>query len=146
MKQLTFFIISAFVLFSCSGEKSDVQTDDSTEIDSNYCECEELTLDKPYNHFYRFERTEPFTGKCESFYPDGTVKVEKHFEKGKVHGPLITYHDNGQVHEEQEFKMNVQVGEYIIYTKSGKVRFHALYKNGQQTKLIESNPQFELDD
>ena len=147
MKYFSFFVLIAIGLAACKGTPAEeINITEEESIDSTYCLCHELTFDKDYNHFYRFERREPFTGKCETFYPDSTLKLEKNFVDGKVHGKMISYHDNGQVWEEQEFKMNLQTGERIIYTKSGKVKFHALYKNGQQTELIESNPLLNLED
>ncbi|MEX1001276.1 MAG: hypothetical protein WDZ35_04100 [Crocinitomicaceae bacterium] len=148
MKYCPLVVLFILGLGGCkeSGIDSAQIEEDTVKIDSNHCDCNVLTFDKDYNHFYRFERRKPYTGKCEAFYPDGTLKLEKNFVEGKVHGKMISYHDNGQVHEEQEFKMNLQTGERIIYTKSGKVKFHALYKNGKQIELIESNPMLELDD
>lgn len=135
-----------FTFISCGGNDNEVSTDEVETIDSNYCECFQLTFDEAYNHFYRFERREPFTGNCKEFWPDGTLKLDKNFVEGKVHGKMISYHENGQIHEDQEFDMNFQVGERIIYTKSGQVKFHALYERGKQVEVLEAKPWLTLDD
>jgi antitoxin component YwqK of YwqJK toxin-antitoxin module len=145
MKLVFPLAILAIFISSCSGSTESSQ-EEIVEIDSNYCDCNELTFDEPYNHFYRFERREPFTGLCEEFYTDSTLKMTKNFVEGKVHGKMITYHENGQVHEEQEFDMNFQEGERIKFTKSGQVMFHALYKRGKQVKVIETQPWLTIED
>lgn len=147
MKYLLVFGVAVVLFTACKSEReSDQISEETNEIDSSFCECHQLTFDEPYNHFYRFERRKPFTGKCEEYYPDGSLKLEKNFVEGKVHGKMISYHDNGQVWEDQEFDMNFQTGEKIIYTKSGKVKFHALYKRGKQIEVIEAKPWLTLED
>ena len=138
------FII--LTLFSCGGKEQNESGKNTPEIDSAYCECYELTYDEPYNHFYRFERRKGYTGTCQEFYPNGQLKLDKHFVDGKIHGKMISYHDNGQIWEDQEFDMNFQVGERIIYTKSGQVKFHALYERGRQTEVLVSKPWLDLND
>jgi len=146
MKNSYFLILIGFLLFSCkeSGAPDTiVESDDTTTtqaIDSNYCNCTELIFDEPYNHFYRFERRDGYTGLCEEFHPNGELKLEKNFIDGKLHGKLIMYYNNGQIEEEKEFDMNFQTGEQITYTKKGEVKFHALYKRGQQTKVLVTRP------
>lgn len=145
MKILFPLVLLAIIISSCSGSIESPE-EDVSQIDSNYCDCHELTFDEPYNHFYRFERRGPYTGLCEEFYTDSTLKMTKNFIEGKVHGKMITYHENGQVHEEQMFDMNFHEGERIIFTKSGQVMFHALYKRGKQIKVIETQPWLTIDD
>lgn len=147
MRLLVSLILFISFISSCGSETTaEVDSTETNGIDSTYCDCAELTLDVPYNHFYRFERRKPFTGLCEEFFPDGALKLEKNFVEGKVHGDMISYHENGQVWEEQEFDMNFQTGERIIYTKSGQVKFHALYKRGNQQEVIVAKPWLTLED
>ena len=145
MKLFFPLVLFSILIFSCSGS-TESSEEDINEIDSNYCECNELTFDEAYNHFYRFERREPFTGLCEELYTDSTLKMSKNFVEGKVNGKMITYHENGQVHEEQMFDMNFHEGERIIFTKSGQVMFHAVYKRGKQVKVIETQPWLTIED
>jgi MORN repeat variant len=148
MKYYLSILISGIFIFSaCKGESpNEDMTEEITETDSSFCECHQLTFDEAYNHFYRYERRKGFYGKCEEYHPDGSVKLEKNFVDGKVHGKMISYHENGQIWEDQEFDMNFQVGERIIYTKSGVVKFHALYKRGKQIKVIEAKPWLTIED
>ena len=141
-----FFIFSIF-LGSCGGPSSETDQDVVVEaIDSNYCDCGELTFDERYNHFYRFDRTDGFYGKCEIFHPNGQLKHEKYFENGKNHGFFIEYYNNGQVKIEKEFDMNFQVGEQLTYTKSGEVKLHVLYKRGKMMEILVNRPELVIDE
>lgn len=140
------FTVIGLVLTSCQGNSEEAVSNEVEEIDSTYCECHQLIFDEAYNHFYRFERREGYTGNCKDYYPSGQLKLDKNFVDGKVHGKMISYHDNGQIWEDQEFDMNFQIGEKIIYTKSGEVKFHALYKRGEQTEVLEAKPWLTLED
>lgn len=139
-----FLTLPLFIFVACNGNNAD--TVESEPIDSTYCDCNELFFDEAYNHYYRFERRDGFTGLCEEFYPGGGIKMKKNFNLGKVHGKMITYHENGQIWDEQEFDMNLQTGEKITYTQSGQVKFHALYKRGRQTEVLVSRPDLRLED
>lgn len=147
MKFYILTLLSLFLLTSCGGEEvASTEDPDVEEIDSNYCDCGELIFDEAYNHFWRFERRKGFTGLCEEFHPNGQKKLEKNFVDGKVHGKMISYHDNGQIYEDQEFDTNFQIGEKILYTRSGEVKFHALYKRGKQEEVLVTKPWLEIDD
>jgi hypothetical protein len=145
MKNQVAIAFFTLLLISCgNGGEVPAHSDQSDEraepIDSFYCNCDELILDQPYNHFWRFERRKGFTGKCEEFYPDGTLKTTKNLVEGKLHGKLFTYYKNGRMHEEKEFDMNFQTGEHIIYTNTGEVKLHALYRRGKLTEILVNKP------
>lgn len=144
----SFYFLAFLILLSSCGESTGTDTISESEndtttaetIDSNNCSCAELIFDEPYNHFFRFERRDGFTGKCEDFHPNGEKKMEKNFVDGKLHGKFFLYYDNGQIDEEKEFDNNFQTGEQITYSKKGEVIFHALYKRGNQTKVLVTRP------
>lgn len=146
MKMLFPFIVF-LLLLSCSEDPSVTDSTETTElIDSAYCNCDELIFDNSYNHFYRFVKREGFTGKCEEFYDSGKLKLSKQFLDGKLEGKSISYHENGQVWEEQEFMQNFQHKEKIIYTQSGQVKFHAMYKRGNEIEVYVNRPELLLTD
>ena len=138
--------IPLVLLLSCSdGSEATIEAT-STPVDSAYCNCQDLTFNEPYNHFYLTEERKGFTGRCEEFYPGVQVSVEKNFVNGKLHGKHTTWYESGQVKEEKEYDTNFQVGEQITYTSKGEVKFHALYKRGVQTKVLVSRPDLPLED
>ncbi len=154
MKTFSAFTICLILLTSCGngdGTNSETTSVDSeggeiSAIDSSYCNCDELTLDQPYNHFWRFERRIGYTGVCEDFFSDGKLRMTKNFVDGKLHGKVFTYYQNGRLHEEKEFDMNFQTGEQIIYTNKGEVKLHALYKRGTQTQILVNRPELQEED
>jgi antitoxin component YwqK of YwqJK toxin-antitoxin module len=154
MKIFSAFTFCMILLTACGGGEgtnSENTTEDSENgetvaIDSSYCNCDELTLDQPYNHFWRFERRIGYTGVCEEFYPDGKLKTTKNLVDGKLHGKVFTYYQNGRMREEKEFDMNFQTGEQIVYTNKGEVKLHALYKRGTQTQILVNRPELQDED
>lgn len=139
MKIFALYFLPVFLLLSCGGGDSDIAETEGT--DSTYCDCNELSFDETYNNFYLEKPRDGFTGDCETFYPNGQVKLQKSFIKGKVDGKLISYYDNGQVEKVAEYEMNLQTGEQINYTPNGVIMFHALYKRGKQVEVIETHPE-----
>lgn len=153
MKNIITVLFCSILLGACGneGNSSDPATQDTESngtpaIDSSYCDCNELTLDQPYNHFWRFERRIGYTGVCEEFYPDGKLKMTKNLVEGKLHGKVFTYYQNGRLHEEKEFDMNFQTGEQIVYTSKGEVKLHALYNRGKQTQILVNRPELTEED
>jgi len=144
MKKFSCLFIFGFALLSCNNQTQipDVIEDTivTSIIDSSYCSCAELIFDEPYNHFFRYERREGYTGKCQEFHENGKLKMEKNFVDGKLHGKFLIYYNNGQIEEEKEFDTNFQNGEQITYSKKGVVIFHALYKRGKQTDMLITRP------
>ncbi|MCH2233992.1 MAG: hypothetical protein MK078_07040 [Crocinitomicaceae bacterium] len=137
-------IISVFALFamsSCGGGTPDEIVVE--KIDSNYCQCVELLFDEPYNHFYRFDRTEYFEGRCEDFYPNGQLKLEKTIVKGKNHGLQKKYFEDGQLAEVREFDMNFQIGVQINYTREGDTAYYATYERGELKDILKITPNIE---
>lgn len=139
IKRTIQFLLFVPLFTACGGNES--ADADETTIDSTYCNCNDLFFDEAYNNFYRTDRRVGFSGTCETFFPNGQRKMQKHFVDGKVNGKLNTFYDNGQLESEREFDMNLQTGEQINYTPDGEVMFHALYKYGKQTKVLVTRPE-----
>lgn len=142
-------VLFSFLLLSCTpstGSEADESSTTENAIDSSYCNCADLTFDQPYNHFWRFEKRLGYTGKCEEFYPDSTLKISKNFVDGKLHGKVVSYYPDGKIHDEKEFDMNLQIGEQITYSIAGEVKFHALYKRGTQTEVLVNRPSLPEED
>ena len=141
MKYFILILSVAFIsaITSCEGNS---ENESSGNIDSSYCECHELVFDEPYNHFYRFDRTEGYMGKCEEFYANEQLKMEKNFVDGKVNGTLKKYWENGQLAEVKEFDMNFQIGTQLNYNSEGDTVYHATYKRGRLEEMLLITPDY----
>lgn len=102
----------------------------------NYCDCNELAFDLPYNNFYLTEPREGFTGLCETFYSNGSLSLSKNFKTGKVHGDMTNYYESGAVQEIKSFDVSFQSGDHFYYTEDGTLLHHSKYKWGKQTEII----------
>jgi hypothetical protein len=139
---LSLFIIPLF-LPSCGGNGVEEET---SAIDSTYCECNDLTFDQQYNHFWLFERREGFTGKCEEFDAAGVLLYEKNFLDGKMEGEYVQYHSNGQAWKIRNYMQNFQDGDSFTYSMSGKLIAHARYKRGKLKEMVFEDRSIKLTD
>ena len=95
------------------------------------CNCNDLILDEPYNHYYLDERIVPFTGTCVEFNKNGTLNLTKDFVDGKIHGNLIRYRMNGNKLSVVQFDKNFIHGKAVILDINGNDSVVQQYKRGK---------------
>ena len=95
------------------------------------CNCNDLVLDEPYNHYYLEERTVPFTGTCVEFNKNGTLNLTKQFVEGKLHGNMNRYRPNGDKLSTVEFDKNFIHGKAIVFDLQGNDSIVEEYKRGK---------------
>ena len=95
------------------------------------CNCNDLILDEPYNHYYLKERTVPFTGTCVEFNNNGTLNLTKDFVDGKLHGNMVRYRPNGDKLSTVEFEKNFIHGKAIVFDLNGNDSIVEEYKRGK---------------
>ena len=95
------------------------------------CNCNDLILDEPYNHYYLEERTVPFTGTCVEFNKNGTLNLTKQFVEGKLHGNMNRYRPNGDKLSTVEFDKNFIHGKAIVFDLQGNDSIVEEYKRGK---------------
>ena len=93
--------------------------------------CELLKYDELYNHFYEHEREVPFSGKCESYYPNGNAKAKRIIVNGKNNGSYALFYENGKIKESGTFKDNLQHGERKLFDEAGRCIASEQYFYGQ---------------
>ena len=113
----------------------------SQNIVVSECDCNALILDQSYNRFYLKEKKKPFTGVCKSYYPNGNIKMERHYVEGKYHGDVIDYYNNGQIKSISQYKNHFINGFVKTYNKKGELISHIEYKQSTQIKVVESHPE-----
>jgi antitoxin component YwqK of YwqJK toxin-antitoxin module len=121
MKRVFFIIWIGLVIFSCNRSAKK-----NASID-----CELLQYDNLYNHFYLQKRSKGYTGTCESFYPNGTIKEKRNIKEGKNNGPYVRYFASGKLLEEGNFEDNLQNGIRKVYDENGKLISKEEYNYGQ---------------
>ena len=133
-----FLIVSILVfLFSCEDNSTHVQPIEKNPLpDIHFCNCADLILDSGFNWYYLSDRLKPFTGKCSTKQPDGSIIVEINYEEGKVHGDVLEWHKNGTLKLSMKFEKNRQVGEMKEWDTEGILEYHATYNVGKMDSLI----------
>ncbi len=131
-----FYILILFSIFSCGSSDEDLEAE-------QICDCYELKLDPLYNRYFKTERKEPYTGKCQMFHPNGQVQMIKNLNEGKIHGMVYTYYENGQLEFEREYDMNFQLGDEFYYNVQGKLIHHKIFNRSHLKEVVEYHPENE---
>lgn len=95
------------------------------------CNCGDLVLDEPYNHYFLEERTSPFTGTCIKLNKNGTLNLTKEFLEGKLHGDMIRYHPNGRKLSLIHFDNNFIDGKAFYFDVNGGDSIVQYYERGE---------------
>ncbi len=66
------------------------------------------------------------------YYPNGKLKSERKYNKGKKFGNGKYYYDNGKIEADYNYKNNKRHGVCKEYHYSGKLRLEYEYKNGKK--------------
>jgi antitoxin component YwqK of YwqJK toxin-antitoxin module len=112
MKKLNFigFSLIGLSLLSCEND-----------AESTYIDCDRLTLDIKYNHFYETDRSTPYNGECRTFYIGGKIKQIREIQQGKNHGRYEEYSEDGVLIEEGSYYENLHHGVFKYYNDEGEL-------------------------
>ena len=103
------------------------------------CNCDNLTLDQLYNHFYIEHRKSPYTGMCFKLNKKGDTLETINYNKGKVEGVLTTFYTSGKKKSETTFKNNKYHGEAKEWDENEVLIFHGIYDNGEYDSTLIDN-------
>ena len=117
-----FLVLAIYLTTACTN---------GTKTSAEKCNCNDLILDEPYNHYYLEERTVPFTGTCVEFNKNGTLNLTKDFLDGKLHGNMIRYRPSGDKLSTVPFEKNFIHGKAIVFDLNGNDSIVVEYKRGK---------------
>jgi len=103
------------------------------------CNCDELILDRLYNHFYIQNRKLPFTGMCYKLNKKGDTLETINYNKGKVEGVLTTFYSSGKKKSETTFKKNKYHGDAKEWDENEVLIFHGIYDDGDYDSTLIDN-------
>lgn len=69
-------------------------------------------------------------GMSRTYYPDGAIWMEQHYEKGSLDGPARTFYRSGSIREECTYKEGNLDGELKSYYEDGIMEAAAYYNQG----------------
>ena len=115
--------------------KSEVKNSDTI----TRCNCDNLTLDHLYNHFYIEYRKQPFTGMCFKLNKKGDTLETINYNKGKVEGVLTTFYASGTKKSETTFKKNKYHGDFKEWDENEALIFHGTYNHGEYDSTLLDN-------
>jgi len=66
------------------------------------------------------------------FYPDGTLRIDGSFLKGRRHGRWVSYYENGDLWSEGKYVNGQQEGKWTIWHRSGFRHYEGSYRAGRK--------------
>ena len=114
-KRMVICFLSAFILLSCTREKSVVESSFSDGSPKKICVYKEKGSTKELL-------------KETTFYPGKKMQMEGTFKDNLRNGRWIYYYKNGKIWSEGFFKEGKNDGKRITYFENGRVRYEAYYK------------------
>ncbi len=119
---------------SCNADMADSAEEVSAK--DSICNCNDVFLDPAYNYFYTEKREEPFSGVCESYYPNGQVSIHKQFDKGRLEGMYLEYYESGILKSEWSFSKGRYHGSYKGFYPDGNLKYHSIFYKGDQDSIV----------
>jgi MORN repeat variant len=86
-----------------------------------------------FKGFFRFGKRH---GQWMSFYPNGIIWSEMHYDKGLRQGPNFTYFETGKLRYSGYYKDDAQDSIWVYYDTLGKVAEKVLFKNDRILKKL----------
>ena len=76
-----------------------------------------------------------FAGIWITYFVNGQMSHEIHYDDGKYHGEFISYAPDGTKCYVQHYDHHVAEGADTGYFASGRIKYHGLYKGGKQVGI-----------
>lgn len=126
MKIIIYIFIFGLLASEC-GAESKV----SKDIDSK----EKITtvLENRNEIAFLPKANEPFTGKYETYYPNGQKQVEANYKNGKKNGLETEWREDGQKIIETNYEDGKINGLETLWSEDGRKKIETSYKDGQET-------------
>jgi len=83
------------------------------------------------NLYFEKFKNNPFTGKIETYWPNGHLKESGMIKEGKKDHLWEYYHENGKVREIEFFTLGLLNGTREQYGSGGQLYIKATYKDGK---------------
>ena len=72
----------------------------------------------------------PYEGKVELRYPDGRLKYEAEFRKGRSHGVVTSFFADGSKESESKMEYGKINGNAVQYQINGTMKSHSIFRKG----------------
>jgi len=114
--------------------------ENQSEIDNDNCQIPDY-LPKQFKEFFLSNIksiNNTFDGNYKSYFPNGLIKAELNYSKGKLSGQIKSWFDNGLINMEMNFYNGNEHGVWRIWDQNGQIIYEENYKNGKLHGLIQT--------
>lgn len=70
--------------------------------------------------------------RYQSYYPNGTLKIDAEMSGNKIVGKVTEYYDNGRIKSKYQINNGSLLGEYVTYRKNGNISYTETYTAGEE--------------
>ena len=114
--------------------------ENQSEIYNDNCQIPDY-LPKQFKEFFLSNIksiNNTFDGNYKSYFPNGLIKAELNYSKGKLSGQIKSWFDNGLINMEMNFYNGYEHGVWRIWDQNGQIIYEENYKNGKLHGLIQT--------
>lgn len=79
-----------------------------------------------------YQDSQPYSGTYQTYYDNGTLKMQTTFLDGKKQGECKLYFEDGELNEIRHYKNNEMNGTWLTFNNLGVKVAEASYKNGKK--------------
>lgn len=134
MKRFIALLIPALFLVSCGNEPKELSEAEKEKRDSISKAQQRLHADslKKRNPLLIVPPDSVYTGDYTDKYPSGITKFKGFFRFGQRHGQWLSFYPNGELWSEMHYDKGLRQGPNFVYFENKKMRYAGFYKNDKQ--------------
>lgn len=139
MQKISLIVIVLTVLFvSCNNPTEKEETENEKHIADSLSKIEQrkkVDSLKRDNPLLILPPDSNYTGDYTDKYQNGVIKFKGFFRFGQRHGQWMSFYPNGILWSELHFDKGLRAGLNATYYKNGKKRYEGVYKNDKQDSV-----------
>lgn len=139
MKKTLYLIIGFSFLFSCNSTKEEKElTPEERRIQDSVSKLAQKHVSdslKSKNPLLILPPDSSYTGSYVDKYPGGITKFTGFFRFGKRHGQWLSFYPNGLMWSEMHYDKGIRQGPNNTFYQDGKPRYTGFYKNDKRDSI-----------
>lgn len=98
--------------------------------------CDSLIQSEKDGIAFLKNSTNPFSGKCVSYYENGKIERETFYKDGLIDSLIISWYKSGAIMGKVHLKNNLPHGETVSYYENGNIQSKMYFTNGVQSNVF----------
>jgi antitoxin component YwqK of YwqJK toxin-antitoxin module len=133
------FLSAVLVLISsCESKKEKELSDTEKRVQDSISKLRQAQFAdslKKQNSLLIIPPDSTYTGSYVDKYPSGITKYTGFFRFGERHGQWMSFYANGELWSEMHYDKGLRQGPNLTYFENGKMRYSGFYKHDEQDSI-----------